>query len=209
MLGLIKKDLLMIKQNLKTLIIILVAFALMSLQGNSNLSYVAVLTSVMIFITTFSWDEYNNFHAYAITFPKGKENIVKAKYLASLLILFVTIVITALANIAIGYYKHNLDWDYIISMSAGCIFACILIQSIVFPLMFKFGVEKGRIGLFVLAFGFSSLVTIIASTGVIELPDSLIATLETYLPAIITIISTILILTSYLISKRIVSKKEY
>lgn len=59
MLGLIKKDLLMVKSNLKVIAIILIVFGVMAIQGQGDLSFIPALTSVMIFMSTFSYDEYN------------------------------------------------------------------------------------------------------------------------------------------------------
>lgn len=209
MLGLIKKDLLMVKSNLKVIVIILVVFGIMALQGQSDLSFVPALTSVMVFMSTFSYDEYNKFNAFAISIPNGRKNVVKAKYISSLLLVIASVAITMIASICIGYSKHSLDWDYILSTSIGCLFACIVVESIIFPLIFKFGVEKGRIGLFIGAFAFSSIIAIIAKTKTFMISESILAFLESNIILILIVASILLLAISYLISNKVYAKKEF
>ncbi|MDE5540007.1 MAG: ABC-2 transporter permease, partial [Bacilli bacterium] len=90
MLGLIKKDLFMIKSNLKILVILFVVYGLMAYQGEMSLSFVLPFMSVMIMISTFSYDTYNKWDAYSITLPNGRKNSVRAKYLATLLLIIIT-----------------------------------------------------------------------------------------------------------------------
>ena len=209
MLGLIKKDLLMVKSNLKIIVIILIVFGIMALQGQSDLSFVPALTSVMVFMSTFSYDEYNKFDAFAISLPNGRNNVVKSKYISSLVLIIASVAITMIASIGIGYIKHSLDWEYILSTSFGCLFACVIVESVIFPLIFKFGVEKGRIGLFIGAFAFSSIIAIVAKTKPFKVSSSFISFLESNLPVILIVTSILLIAISYFISNKVYSKKEF
>ena len=138
MLGLIKKDLLIIKGNIKVAILFVIVFALMSSEGNEILYFVPVFLSTMLFMSTFSYDDYNKWDAYACTFPSGRANIVKAKYLASLILTVIAIIITYILGIIMGSFNNNLDFSKINSIICGVLFAMILLQSIMFPLLFKF-----------------------------------------------------------------------
>lgn len=209
MLGLIKKDLLMVKSNLKVIVIILIVFGIMALQEQSDLSFIPALTSVMVFMSTFSYDEYNKFDAFAISIPNGRNNVVKAKYISSLILVITSVAITMIASIGIGYSKNSLDWEYILSTSVGCLFACIVVETVIFPLIFKFGVEKGRIGLFIGAFAFSSIIAIIAKTKPFMIPEYILAFLESNIILIIILVSIFLLAISYLISNKVYSKKEF
>ena len=110
MLGLIKKDLLIIKGNIKVAILFVIVFALMSSEGNEILYFVPVFLSTMLFMSTFSYDDYNKWDAYACTFPSGRANIVKAKYLASLILTVIAIIITYILGIIMGSFNNNLDF---------------------------------------------------------------------------------------------------
>ena len=91
--GLIKKDLLMIKNNLKIVIIIFFVFFIMALQGEVDISFAPSLISVMLFMSTFSYDEYNKWDAYVITLPNGRKEAVKAKYISTFIVILFLLVI--------------------------------------------------------------------------------------------------------------------
>lgn len=57
MLGLIKKDLFMAKGNFKTISIIFAVFTFTAINGNQNFAFIPAFMSVMIMMSTFSYDE--------------------------------------------------------------------------------------------------------------------------------------------------------
>ena len=54
--GLILKDFLLIKGNARTILIFLLVFGLIALEGNDFLYFVPAFISMMMFMTTFSYD---------------------------------------------------------------------------------------------------------------------------------------------------------
>lgn len=209
MIGLIKKDLLMIKGNLKLVVIIFLVFFIMALQGELDISFVPALISVMLFMSTFSYDEYNKWDAYAITLPNGRKNIVKSKYVATIILILASIIITIIMNIIVGIIHKNLDCEKIFSIMAGCCFGIIIIQSIIYPLIFKYGIEKGRIGLFVGTFGIVALIGLLSKTIKIDIPLNLINFVENYWLIIVPALLIIILFISYKISESIYLKKEF
>ncbi len=209
MLGLIKKDLLIIKGNIKVAILFVIVFALMSSEGNEILYFVPVFLSTMLFMSTFSYDDYNKWDAYVCTFPSGRANIVKAKYSASLILTFVAIIITYILGIVMGSFNNNLDFSKINSIICGVLFAMILLQSIMFPLLFKFGAEKGRIGLFIGIVLISSLLGLLLNSLTIKIPGNVIKTFNDYWFIILPLIMIIMLFISYKISKKIYLNKEF
>lgn len=209
MTGLIKKDLLMIKSNLKMILVILFVFFIMALQGEFDISFVPAFIVVMLFISTFSYDEFNKWDAYAATLPNGRKNVVKSKYVACLLLTFVTIILTIILNSLVGLINNNLEFDKFISTMMGCVFGVILIQSIMYPFIFKYGMEKGRIGLFVISFAIVGVIGLLSSVLKIKIPTNIVTFLDNYLFVIAPLISIILLLVSYKISEKIYLKKEF
>ena len=209
MLALIKKDLLLMKNNLKLIGIMLIIFFFMALQGTYDLAFLPAMICIMIFMSTFSYDEYNKWDAYAITMPNGRKNIVKSKYIATLILVGISIIITLVLNITIGYINKNLDLEQIISIMSGCLLAIIIIESILYPIIFKFGIEKGRIGLFIVVFGIVSIISGLSKVLNVETPINFINFIEKYWFIIIPIIAIIFLIISYKISERIYLKKEF
>ncbi len=206
MLGLIKKDFLIIKNNLKLIIVMLMVFFIMALGGQFNISFIPTFIIVMLFISTFSYDEYNNWDAYAITLPGGRKNIVKSKYIASLFLTLLSAVITVLLNYLISVI-NNTAVNELISSLLGSICAIVIIQSIMYPLIFKFGMEKGRIVLFILVFVMVGVITLLKNT--IKIPTILVVLFNDYWFIVIPIILVISLLISYKISEKIYLKKEF
>lgn len=209
MLGLIKKDLFLIKSNLKLVGIIFGVFFIMALQGEVDISFVPALISVMLFMSTFSYDEYNKWDAYAITLPNGKKNIVKSKYVATLILISLAIIITILLSILVGIINHNVNYESIITLMLGCGFGVMIIQAIFYPLIFKYGIEKGRIGLFVGTFGIVAIIGLLSKVIKIEIPQNIISFFDNYWFIIIPIVIIIILLISYKISEKIYLKKEF
>lgn len=207
--GLVKKDLMMIKSNLKLIGIMLIIFTIMAITGTSDISFLPAFISVVLFMSTFSYDEYNKWDAYAITFPNGRKNIIKSKYVAALILSITSTVLTTILSIFIGYYNKNLNYEETLSIMLGILFAVIFLQSIIFPMIFKFGIEKGRIILFVGVFGIGVLASSLFKNFKMNIPQNIMMFLEDYWMFIIPIIMISMIFISYKISEKIYLKKEF
>jgi len=209
MLGLIKKDLLIVKTNLKTLSIILFVFIFMTFNGNFDLIFVLPFILIMTFVSTFSYDDFNNFNAYAVSLPSGRKNIVKSKYIASILLIITSSLIGLVLSLTIMLINNKVDIESIMSSLIGCLLGIVIIISIMYPLIFKYGSEKGRIVLFISIF----LITIIASISTqfieVEQIKDIFKFIENYVYIIIPIFTVSTLSMSYLISQKIYLNKEF
>lgn len=209
MLGLIKKDFLIIKGNLKLIIVMMFVFLVMALQGQFDISFVSPFIVVVLFMSTFSYDEYNKWNSFAITLPNGRKNVVKSKYIASLILILSAIVVTILLNLLVGIINNNLEFDKFISSLMGSSLAIFLIQAVMYPLIFKFGIEKGRIGLFALTFAIIGIIGLFKKIIKIDISTNIISFVNSYWFVIIPIIIVIVLLISYKVSEKIYLKKEF
>lgn len=207
--GLLLKDFLMIKGNVRSVLLFLVVFCLIALEGNDFLLFVPALISFMMFMTTFSYDEYNKWDPYAITLAVKRKEIVFAKYLGSFILLLFSLIITFLVALGIGIYNQNFDLQKTFTLLLGCGASILFLQDIVYPLFIKFGVEKGRIGLFVGIFLLSFLLGWILKNVSISIPQDIYSFVVSYLPWILAVFLLILTIGSYEISKKIYTKKEF
>lgn len=106
MLGLIKKDLLLIKANLKSMIIIFVIYIMLAFQGTFDVTFIIPIIGIMLFISTFSYDDFNNWNSYAVTLPNGRKNVVRAKYIVSIILMIILAVVAFFIGIGISYIKQ-------------------------------------------------------------------------------------------------------
>lgn len=210
MTGLIKKDLFLMKSNLKLILIIFVVFTISSInQESNNLYFMPALVSTMLFMSTFSYDEYNKWNTYATALPSGREKIVIAKYLVTLLLNIVVFIITIVLSLIVGKIEGNLNVEEVFQTIAGILVATIIIQSIIYPLIYKFGVEKGRIWLFVGIFGISTILGILITKVNFTLSPAIINFFNDYYLLLIPLFIFICLSISYNVSKNIYLKKEF
>ncbi len=210
MIGFIKKDLAMIKSNFKLIGILIVVYAVMGLFDKMDISFILPFMSVMIMISSFSYDEYNKWDAYSISLPNGRKNSVKSKYITTILMILLVSIITVIISFLISYINtKTINYEQILVTMFGTVFGTLLVLTFMYPIIYKFGVEKARIGIFLLVFGIviigSLLVNYINLSNILK---SLVF-LEDYLIIILIILTIIMVYVSYKISKKIFSKKEF
>lgn len=200
----------MIKSNFKTLAIIFVVYAVMAFQGQMDLSFILPFMSVMIMISTFSYEEFNKWNAYACTLPNGRENTVKAKYISTILMIVIVTFIVTITTFLITYTKDNtINYESILSTMLGTFFATVLLQSFMYPAIYKLGVEKARIGIFVVVFGLGIIGALVSKIYDLKKVLALLKPLENYVIFIIPIFMIVMLYISYTISKKTNLKKEF
>ncbi len=210
MLGLIKKDFLLIKANLKSMIIIFVIYIMLAFQGTFDVTFIIPLIGIMLFISTFSYDDFNNWNSYAVTLPDGRKNVVRAKYIASIILTIILVAVALVIGMGINYTKTNsINLDEIISSLMGTMLSSVIIISLLYPIVFKFGATNGRIILFAVVFGIAGIGALIAQCIDMTPIINIINGLDNYLFIAIPIISIILLGISYLISNKIYQSKEF
>ena len=210
MLGLIKKDFLLIKANLKSMIIIFVIYIMLAFQGTFDVTFIIPLIGIMLFISTFSYDDFNNWNSYAVTLPDGRKNVVRAKYIASIILTIILAAVALVIGIGISYTKTNsINLDEIISSLMGTMLSSVIIISLLYPIVFKFGATNGRIILFAVVFGIAGIGALIAQFVDMTFIIDIINGLDSYSLIAIPIISVILLGISYLISNKIYQNKEF
>lgn len=210
MLGFIKKDIAMIKSNFKILFILFIFYGVMTFNDGMDISFILPFICVMIMISTFSYDEYNNWNAYTIALPNGRENSVKAKYLATLLMIAITSIITIMLSLIIILIKKQpIELEEILVTTLGSIFGTLLVLSIMYPIIYKFGIEKARIAIFVIVIATVFAASFLFSNIDLSFIGKTLNFLEDYIVLIIIAISILMVYISYHVSKKIYLNKEF
>ena len=143
-------------------------------------------------------------------FANGRKNVVRAKYIASIILTVVLGAVALTIGIGISYAKTNsINFDEIISSLMGTMLSSIIIISLLYPIVFKFGATNGRIILFAVVFGIAGIGALIAQFVDMTSIINMINRLDSYSLIAIPIISVILIGISYLISNKIYQNKEF
>ena len=214
--GLIIKDLCVIKNQMKTLLLVLAFFIIFSII-NEDATFVLFLIPfymIMILITTFSYDEFNKWECYCNSLPLSRKEIVKAKYLLFNASSLIVLILGVLASFIIPNFIENTTFESIYASIIGVAFGICLVISLLIPFYYKFGSQKGRIMLFLTVAILALLIGTITSLDVfnnIELMNIInsLNNLSLGMFTLLLIIVTIIIMTiSYYISVKIYSNKE-
>lgn len=202
--GLIKKDLLILKNSLKTFLIVLIIYGCMICMGTLDIFFLPPFISMIVMVSTFNYDNYNKWDFYALTLPNGRKNVVRAKYITTILVVAITMIIALV--IGLLFLKKV---DYLESLRT-CLFTFLGIsffEAILYPLIFKYGVEKARIAIFGLIFGLIILGGVIIKFADFSFLYNL-DFLENYINYLILIVIFIVLFISYKISVILFNKRE-
>lgn len=203
MMGLILKDLYNLKKQSKFYFILLVFYFLIGMANNSISMFGTMLCvlAAMLPVTAMAYDEKNNWDRYALTMPLSRKDMVLSRYILGLIFSFIAFMI----SIASSFFLIKDSFVESITMNLGTLSFVWILMSIIFPIIFKFGIEKGRILLMMILFAPSMIVLFLSNYG-IQLPDE--ETIKPYLYYLPIVIIIIFIL-SLFISISIYNKKEF
>lgn len=207
MLGFVKKDLLLIKANMKSMIILFVVYFGMALYGVLDVMFLAPILGVMLFITTFSYDEYNHWDAYALTLPKGRKNIVQAKYATSLMLIIALGILSLILSMGSDFIQTNvIHWDNILSSTLGAVASCLILISLFCPMIFKFGANNARLIMFIAIFSIIGVCALVAQF--IDLSQMISISEQAFL-MMLPIVLIVMLVVSYFVSNKIYQNKEF
>lgn len=214
MIGLLKKELLLLQSYIKNLILIVVMFTGITFL-NESYSFLASALPCMFTILCFSlisYDDYYHWDAYSLTLPLDPKAFVRSKFIISALFLILGTVLGVALSFAVILVKQApLAYEEIFYTAYAGIAMGLLLMSVMYPIAYRFGTEKGR---FVMFGAFASVFVIIILLGKaaksLHLPvKSMLELFEgggKFLPIPLILIITFV---SYRISCSIFLKKEY
>ncbi len=154
MIGLLYKDMIYMKKMWKTVILFAVFFIVFSfVQSNtiSAMSFISIMIGGNFSMLPFSYDNYSKWNEYQYAFPVSKKTVVCSRYLFGLVLfgicLLLNVVGLLLEQIEILLFTRPYVPITIQYVSAEILplFFIPIMQAISFPLMYRFGAEKGRL----------------------------------------------------------------
>ena len=159
--GLLLKDLFNLRRIMKQYFFVAALMFVWSvfLKNQMLFSMIMIMYSMMMLLTTMSFDESSQFNKYALTMPVTRRELAGEKYILMLLLM--------LAGVAVGFVgggilslfsKGGVSWlsaENLVSIAAVS-GVYVLGFSVLLPMLFKYGVEKSRLLLaiiYLLVFG--------------------------------------------------------
>ncbi|AWH77733.1 ABC-2 transporter permease [Clostridioides difficile] len=209
--GLILKDLLNLKGNVKFILLFIIMFGFMSSLGDGNVNnfigVIIVLCTTMI-VSTFSYDDLNKWDSYVLTMPINRNDIVLSKYLTMLIFSFTGVLVSLIVSVTIGYFKNTLILNETLLINALILSISVCFGSLILPLIYKFGTERARLSI-ILCFLVPTLALLVFKSILenISSPISIEIILNTLVYSL-PFVAILLFVISYFISSKIYSKKE-
>lgn len=142
MMSLVYKDLMNLKQQGRIYLLIVAVWVVVAgMERNpSFLGGVLSVWSVLIAITAYAYDEKAGWDKYALTMPVGKKELILSKYVLAVLILGCGMALFLGFNAVLGTEEKEFFELICIFLALG-----LLAIDVILPLIFRFGVEKGRV----------------------------------------------------------------
>ena len=210
--GLLMKDFAFVKLQAKSMILIFVLVIFMLLQG-SNFNFVIAYANVlfaMFVVTTINYDYFENGCAFLMTLPISRKMYVNEKYVLA----FLTAACGFVADIIFMLIAHFLKEGYVFVMDNLIFALAYALGSLVFialmlPIELKYGPEKARVAMIVVVAVIFAMVFLFMGMGPIEPVKCLISFTKIQLLGLSGVAILIALGISYLISCRIMEKKEF
>lgn len=208
--GLIKKDLYVLKGYIGTLLLFLLCFSALAIQTPSMLFIGLMVLPYMAMTVTFSYDQNANFNSYALTLPITRREIVKEKYMLLIGTLFLMFLLTVLLTGIVNYFQTgSVSIMKIASIPFGTFLAMLSISLFQYPIIYKIGLEKGRIYTIIIAAIIAAIAGILGTQiGNTGMNSELILLFQKYGLWAIACIVLVGYYISYRMSVRILQKKD-
>jgi len=204
--GLLLKDFYALRKQGRVIFALSIFYLILGLSsGNIGMfGTMITLLSAMLPITTMSYDEYHKWDRYALAMPVSRKTIVLSKYCLGIICSLAASLLVLLVNLLMSLTN---DLSLILILQSNLVFIVVanLFLAIVLPIIFKFGIEKGRmIMLMVIALPTLGLI-LLGKLGV-SLPSEQVLIRMLYLSPIVVFIFVFL---SIQLSNKIYQQKEF
>lgn len=159
MIALLKKDVFVMDKQMRVLVLLALLFNLIPSASSLGATY-AMMIALMLPMSTISYDERCKWDRYVAMLPWTPRQIVGSKYVLSYTTMVLGAALIVLGNFARTLYSEGADWGETGALIAMYLVLIGLITAVTYPLLYRFGSEKGRLvlvaifaAMFILAFG--------------------------------------------------------
>lgn len=213
--GLFEKDLRLLCQNRQTLVLFLMMAGFLGLTQNGTfvLGYLSFTFSILL-TSTISYDEMDQGFEFLMTLPVTPKTYVKEKYgFCTVGVIFSVVLSGIIYLIAKGIHGEQilLGEELLTVLIFVPIVWCVI--AIMVPIQLKFGAEKGRIAIFMVYGGSAFLLYFVLKWIGEENVKLMTNFLNQWKPEALVLggflLSGLVLVISYGISRRIMEQKEY
>lgn len=214
MTGLIIKDFLILRKTLKSYLLIICIYAALAALGMFSISFVAAFISVMVMIlpiSAFAYDEQAGWDRCAMSLPLGRRRVVTARYLFILFTALVSFAGGAVISVVMAMAKAG-DVIELLATILTTVGVGLVVSAILLPLCYKLGAERARPYLYLVLFLPMAAIFLAYRMGVhadTSALDRMSPGAQLGFFTLIPLAGLALIAVSWLISCRVVERKEF
>ena len=213
--GLIVKDLLCLRKSLKVYAIAFLIYGGLCLTGIWQPDFLAAflaLVVMMLPMSIFSSDQMSRWEIYGLTLPVRRGQIVLARYVLLLMMAALALALALAFGVVFQVLGKAVDWGSYLTTASVTMGLGLVAMSVVTPLMYALGAERGRIALLAVIGGGMLLgwlwLNVLGGEAFLDrLPDPSGALLAA-VPVLALALGVALQAVSYLISLAIYRRKE-
>ena len=208
MIGLIYKDLMVMRKTLALYMVIFVVYGYMGIaydQGGLMFAMVLVMSSILP-VSSIAYDERCKWDKIANTAPLSRKEIVMAKYLFAILLTVFSVAVC----FVIYLFDSRMPMTEKLIMCYMLTMGGMLYQALLLPVNIKFGAEKGRNIMLAIMFVPVLLVVAVSNTGLVDL-SAVVQFLENnehLIPYIVTATVAVAYAASVTLSVKIYENKD-
>ena len=200
--GLILKDIYNLKKQYRILLLMIAFYAVYSLFTEDAGFVTGILSMMMVMLTisSFDYDERSKWEKYALTMPVSRTDLVLSKYLLG----FLLAVAAFIFNLIFLLVAPTEQKPEALPVAAAICGISLFFLFVMLPVLFKFGVEKGRMLMLLIFFVPTGAIVLLSKT---ELP-SISEQFMRLLPWLCIVFLIIIAFVSVQISLSVYRKKE-
>jgi len=208
MLGLMIKDLYVLRRMAKSYVAVIVIYGAMVLGGIWSAEFFAGIIMVLVImlpINVFSWDHSARWEGYCMALPVSRRQMVAARYLVAALTMAAASVLALLLCIGLMAMGQGGEIGEYAVASVGSLLGGCLLNAVMLPILYKVGPEKGRLAMMGVFGVVLAAVFLVARWGAF---DALEGASAGALLAGFAVFVVALMAASFLLSCRIYERKE-
>lgn len=151
--GLLIKEFIMFRKNCIAPIIFLIFIMFAGIMGQSQMIMFAPIFISILPSSYMTFDETSRWDIYSLIIPAKRSNIVSSKYIFTLVLISISIILAALS----GFIGLNIDkenefvWSSFLSLIEALIIVGLIFPMVILPFNFKLGTAKARIATMIFA----------------------------------------------------------
>lgn len=207
--ALLLKDFFSMKSQIKWICFIVLTVIGMSffIEDGMILLAITLIFGTIQITSIFAFDEMSGWDQYANTLPFRKSQIIKSKYIFSLLLTVVLLLLVYPFVVFSNTVTNSFQMNELLSIICSVVSLSMVLLSFIIPSFIKFGTQKARIVLFILVFSLSYGTKYLLD--IISLPS--LPSVETLqrMSYVSPIFALIILTMSYLLSVKFYEAKEF